>query len=351
MTISYAGSLPVSAVNVGLSASLPALAAEVARLNVDLAGLVPAIAANAELTLDFPPNPVSIAAAMSAVANLPDVILELNPTTILTLGADANLELTVELGLVNAAIGIVETIAADIDAGLAVGGISGWSYSGGAKAFGEELKGATVNGFGRTAGTTEVNATLIACESPGSWDSFGEGFYTGPERSDLHYLGELGAEQWSTGLADVMVRVRLFLAELEGLKAALESQIQVTLGLDLPDPTVIVDAVLDVLASVSLDVMLDDMVNVSVDFDATMGTIQAEIDLLLELTGSIEAQLSAGGLSAWQYSGAASSLGSEFAEAIKDGVPSGNGASAPVDGLVLAFSPAAAGAFGNVFLA
>ena len=351
MTIEHVGSLPVSAVNVGLAASLPALAAEITRLEADIAGLVPAIAANVELGLNFPPNPVSIGVAFAAVANLSDVILELNPTNILILGADANLDLVVYLGLVNVALAVVETLSVDLEAGLAVGGISGWSYSGGAQAFGKALQAATASGYGRTAASTDVQATLIACESPGSWDAFGDGFYTGPERSDLHYLGELGAEQWSIGLVDVMVPIRLFLDELQALKVAIESQIQVTLGLDLPEPQVVVDAVLDVLGSVSLEVMLDDMVNVVIDFDVQIAGIQVRIDLLLALSVSIEAQLSAGGLSVWQYSGAASGLGAEFADAIKDGVPSGNGPSAPVGGLVLAFSPAAAGTFGNVFLA
>jgi hypothetical protein len=351
VTIDYAGSLPVSAVNVGLTASLPGLAAEVTRLEADITGLAPAVTANVELGLDFPPNPISIQAALETVADLAELTVELNPTNILTVGADANLDLVAELGLVNIALSVAEDLAADLDAGLAVGSISGWSYSGGARNFGAALKVATADGYGTVAATTEVSATLIACESPSSWDAFDDGIYVGSERADLHYLGELGAWQWSTGLVDVMVPILLFVDELQALKVALEAQIQLTLGLNLPEPQIIMDAVLDVLGSVSLETMLDDMVNVVVDFDLTIEGIQARIDWLLELTSSIETQLSAGGLSVWQYSGPAANLGSEFAVAIAEGVPSGNGPSAAIDGLVLAFSPAAAGNFGNVFLA
>ena len=99
MTVSYVGSLPVSAVNVGLSASLPALQLEVDQLGLDISGLVPAIAAKIEVATNFPPSPF-FGEAISGHLDLEAITEQLNPLSWVSVAADANADLAVELGLV-----------------------------------------------------------------------------------------------------------------------------------------------------------------------------------------------------------------------------------------------------------
>ena len=347
MTISYSGSLPVSAVNIGLSASLPVLQLEVEKLGIDISGLAPAIAASLEVGLEFPPVEVSYAAELAAHLNLAELAAQMNPAGWVTASADASADLAIQLGLVDLKLAAALAITAPLEAGLAVGTLSGWSYSGSARAFGTRLRAATAAGWGRTAPASGVGAVLIATENPGSWSAFGQSFYTGGDPGDLQYLGELGGWQWSTGLWNLMVRIRLFIARLRALKATLEFQIQVSLGLNLPAPQVL----LDVGLGLDLGVMLENMVTVRADIDLAIGSIQAQLDILLALIADLQLQLSAGGLSVWTYDGTASGLGAEFATEIWDGIPSGNGATAAVHGLIIASTPANMTTFGSIFAA
>lgn len=336
----------MSSVNVGLAASLPALQLEVDQLAVEFTGLVPAIAASLEISLDFPPVALSYATELAAHLNLAELAAQLDPTGWVTASVDANAELVIQLGLVNAKLQAVLQISAPLEAGLAVGALSGWSYSGSARAFGTQLRAATPGGWGKTAPTSAVKATIVATENPASWSAFGESFNTGGT-GDLQYLGELGAWQWSTGLWSLMARIRAFIARLEGIKATLKAQLQVSLGANLPAPQVLLDVGLDL----DLDVMLENMVNVRADIDLAIGGIQAQIDVLVDLIASLDLQLSAGGLAVWTYEGQAAELGPEFAEAIWEGVPDGNGATATVHGLVIASTPANMDGFSNIFAA
>jgi len=344
VTINYAGSLPVSALNIGLSADIPALQLEVAKLQADITGLVPAVAAKLEIGLDFPPVAVSYAAELAAHLNLAELAAMFNPAGWVSVSADANADLTIELGLVNLKLAAALAIVAPLEAGLAVGSLSGWSYSGSARGFGTSLRAATPGGWGRTAPASEISATLIATENPASWSAFGESFATGAA-GDLQYLGELGGWEWSTGLGTLMVRLRAFILQLRGLKASIEAQIQVSLGFNLPAPQVL----LDVGLGLDLEVMLGNMVNVRADLDVAIGGIELQLDVLIDLIADLQIQLSAGGLSVWTYSGQAAQLGPEFAEAIWDGVPNGSGPTATVHGLVIASTPANMTSFGNIF--
>lgn len=346
MTISYVGSLPVSAVNVGLAAAVPALELEVEKLGLDITGLIPAIAASAEIALDFPPVALSYATELAAHLNLAELTAQLDPTTWVSASVDANVDLGVQLGLVDLKLAAALAITAPLELGLAVGSLSGWSYSGSARGFGTQLKAATASGWGKTTATSTVAATIIATENPASWSAFGQSFYTGATGA-LQYLGELGGWQWSTGLQDLMLRIRAFLLQLQGHKASLEAQIQVSLGVNLPDPQVL----LDVGLGLDLGVMLDNMVNVRADVDLAIAGIQAQLDLVLALIADLNIQLSAGGLGVWTYEGQASELGAEFADAIWSGVPDGNGATATVYGLAVAATPADMNGFSNIFIA
>jgi len=344
VTISYAGSLPVSALNVGLAGSLPALQVEIEKLGIDLSGLAPAVAAKLEVGLDFPPVALSYATELAAHLNLAALTAMLNPLSWVSVTADANADLAIQLGLVNIKLAAALAIAAPLEAGLAVGALSGWSYFGAAQWFGKQLRAATPGGWGKTAQASEIGATIIATENPASWAAFGESFATGVE-GDLQYLGELGGWQWSTGLQSLILRLRAFILQLRGLKASIEAQIQVSLGINLPAPQVL----LDVGLGLDLGVMLENMITVRADLDIAIGGIQARLDVLLDLVADLQLQLSAGGLSVWIYSGQASQLGPEFAEEIWNGVPNGNGANATVHGLVIASTPANMTSFGSIF--
>ena len=333
--IAYKGNLPVSAISVGLAASVDSLAIEIAQLELDLAGFVPAVAAKLEVSADFPPDFTAYATAVGLHLNAAELAAQLDPTGIVSASVDASTDLGLELGLVEAKLAAALALSAPLEAGLAVGALSGWSYSGPARGFGMALEADTADGWGKTAPSSEVSAILIACEDPASWSAFGDGFNTGPGSDGLTYLGELGGWQWATGVWSLIVRIRAFIARLRAIKASIEAQLQITLGLNLPSVT----ALLDVGLSLDVGVMLDNLVNVQADLDVALGAIQAKIDALIDLSASLALQLSAGGLSVWSYSGAASELGAEFSAEISSGVPNGNGSAATVYGLVVASTP------------
>ena len=160
-------------------------------------------------------------------------------------------------------------------------------------------------------------------------------------------MGVLGGAEWNTGVLDIYARIELLLLELQALKASIQAQIELSLGLNLPDPTVIVEAGL----AIDLDLALENIINVQVDLTAQLELFQLRIDLILELIAELNAQLSAGGLTVWSYSGTAGQLGAEFATAIADGLPNAGGPNAPAYGLAIACaSPSAWASFGNIFI-
>lgn len=349
MTISYVGNLPVSGVNVGLQASLGALTLEIAQLNVDLSGLVPAIAGQLQLAIDVPNIP-AFTANLAVLLDPIGVALEVSPGLITLNGIETGLELLVELGLVEAKLEALLAITIPLELGLGAGGIAGWSYSGGARAFGEALRTATPSGWGDTLPGDTVAAVIIATENPTSWAAFGDGFQVGTARSWLRYLGEYGATRWNLGLGTLMLRVRAFLAQLQALKARIEYQLQILVGVELPSASVLIEAGADIVAALGIDGLMENLVNVNVDLDAAAANIQARIDAVVDLQAELSASLSAGGLSVWTYSGPAALLGAEFLSAVVNGLPGGSGANAAVNGLVLAATPEAMSAFGNIFV-
>jgi hypothetical protein len=195
-----------------------------------------------------------------------------------------------------------------------------------------------------------VSAVIIATESPSSWEAFGSTFQVGAAQSWLRYLGEYGAARWNLGLGTLMLRIRAFLAKLQALKARIEYQLQVLVGLELPSASVLIDAGAEIVAALGLDGLMSNLVNVNVDLSASMDGIQARIDAIIALQAELSASLSAGGLSAWTYSGPAGLLGAEFLSAVLNGLPGGGGANAAVNGLVLAATPEAMNLFGNIFV-
>lgn len=348
MALTYLGSLPVSGINLGLQASLGALTIEIAQLEVDLAGIVPAIAGQAQLAVDVP-NVPAFAANLAVVVNPVQVVIEVAPGSVTLNGIETAGDLTLELGLVEAKLEAALEITVPLELGLAAGSIAGWSWSGGARAFGEAMREATRAGFGDIGPAELVLATLIATEDPLGWAGLSSGVQTGSGASGLHYLGQLGASEWSLGLGTLMVRIRAFVAKLEALKARIEYQLSILGGLELPSASAIIATGAGVVADLGLDGLLDNLINVNVDLQASIDGIQARIDVIVDLQAELSASLSAGGLSAWSYSGTAEALGSDLLSAILDGVPGGSGATATVSGLVLAARPPVMSAFGSIF--
>jgi hypothetical protein len=348
MALAFQGSVPVSLVNIGLAASVPALDVQVEQLGVDIVALAPAVTGQLELSLN-PPDLASLTANLSGQLDPLEVGAQLLPGTMPTLAADASVDLAIELALVEAKLAVAAAVRTQLAAGVAAPGISGWSYAGSALDLGQSLEVATAAGFGRTAADAEVRAMVVATESPASWSSFSEAVHTGDGAEGLQYLGELGGGQWNTGVADLLTRIDLFVAALEGRKSAIQVQLQVMAGAELPDPQVVVDAGLDAYAELGVDGLLDNLINVQTDFDAEIGSIQLRLDLLVSLLADINAQLSAGGLALWSYSGSAASLGSEMRGAVAQGVPGGSGRAASVQALVLCGTPANMTTLGNIF--
>ena len=351
--IAHVGSLPVSGVNLGIAAAVPGLSVEVAKLNALIAKLTGGITLQAEIQSSFPPGPTFMLALAGYVTD--PVTLALAFATWPTLTVDANADLGVELGVVEAQILIVEALVATLEAGVDSGGLTGWTYAGRAMGFGTRLQAATANGFGTAEPDTQVSAILVACESFASWQAFSAQFNVGDTANtelaagttaeDLRCQGTLTGGQWNTGTLTLFARLDALLLELRGLRFSILAQIDIALGLNLPNPTLL----LEIAADIDLDVCLDNLVNVSVDLTAEIGNIQLRIDAIAQLI--LDLHLTAGGLSVWSYTGTAAGLGTAFAAAIADGVPGGSGPRTPVYGVAIACNaPAAWATFGGIFV-
>lgn len=356
MTLVLAGSLPVSGVNLGLSSASAGLAAEITKLQADYIGAFPALAGQLQISANVP-NLAGVTAGVGAALNAPRLAAGMVGITAgsSSLAADVALK----LGLVTGQIAAGEGIESAIGGGLDAGGISGWSYAGRISRFARKLDGETRSGgFGAVGPDDTVTAVVIATESFASWQSFSQGAETGTTADQqatandeaLTFLGSRGGAEWNTGTADLVARLDLLLAELRGQKSALETQLELFLGIGLPSPTVVVDSGLGVVANVGFDGLLDNLISVQADITGMLGTLQARIDAVVSLQADIDAQLSAGGLSVWIYTGRARDLARELDAEIADGLPGGSGRTAPVYGLVLVGRPPAMTTFGTTFL-
>lgn len=351
------GSLPVSAINVGLAASISGLTAKVSKLQADLTKLTPALAGQVEIAADFPPSPTMYAGSLTAALNQLELAAVLNPANMAGASADLSADLAADLAFVTAQLAIVESLQAAFTAGLEVGGVAGWSYSGPAAGFGSSLKGATENGFGRTAADAQIQAVVIATESFAGWQAFSQSVNTNGtanapadvQAARLAFLGELSGAKWNAGVAALAASLDLLVADFRGQKAGLEASARVAVGLDLPDVSAVVDAGLSIVADVGIDGLLDNMLNVSADLTGAIGGVTAQIEAVLALSSSIAAQLSAGGLTFWTYSGTASGLGAALKAELAGGIPGGSGPRAPAYGLALAGTPANMTTFGSIF--
>lgn len=355
MALQELGTFPASALNIGLAAAPIGLTAEISQLSFDISKLTLAVADQLQIQASFPPS-VSYAAAFGASFDVTVLANIFNPANWVSIGADANASLLLDLGLIEAQLDILAELMASFELGLSAPGIAGWSYAGNAAGFGAQLKAATESGFGGIDPCRNIDAVIIGTASLASWQSFSNGFDTGgsantdlgetTSQQRMAFHGVRGGGDWSRGLSALFGRLGNLKLQLEGLKAGIEMQLDLTLGLNLPEPKAIIEAALDI----DLGLALENFVNIQLDLDAQISGLQARIDAILELIADINLSLSAGGLTLWSYSGPAKELGSSFIPHVQNGLPNAGGPNSSTYGLVLASaSPSAWAAFGNIF--
>lgn len=356
MSLSLIGTLPVSALNIGLAAAPAALGVEISNLQADVAKFTGALTTQLQVSATFPPNLAGYATAFAAALDPTAVASAFNPANWVTLNADANTQLVADLAALAALLAILEPIMGDFSAGLSAGGLASWSYAGRASGFGTSLDLATRYGIAEIPGATQVSAVVIATNAFASWQSFGQGMNVGassaadigqaPTSDGLAFLGSLSGARVNTGTSGLFARLSRLLDELHGKQASLRTQIDLSLGIGLPDPTDVVNTGL----SVDLTAALGNLVSVQADLAADIGTLNAAISATTALSGGISTQLSAGGLSLWSYSGPLSALGASLASALAPGLPGVNAPTGPAYGLAIACSaPTAWAGFSRIF--
>lgn len=354
MPLSLVGILPVSAINIGLAASVTGITAQITKLTADISGLTVALAGQVQVAAD-PPSLAGLTLAVTAALDPVSIAASFNPATLVSASVDVSGSIAVDLGLVDAQLAVVVPLGDQLELGLSSGGIAGWSYAGNAAGFGAELARETATGYGRTAGADQVVGIIFATESPSSWGAFSLGFNTGPsataqpgsDDAELAFMGELSGGQWNTGVLSLFAKLQLFIGELQGIKASLEASAQLALGLNLPDVQAQVDAGLAIVGELGIDGLLGNL-SVHADIQGAIDGLNVEIQALLALSASLAVQLSAGGIVVWAYSGRADGLGSALALATTNGLPGGSGPRAVVYGLALAGSAPSMGAFGAI---
>lgn len=358
MAITLVGTLPVGALNIGLTGAIPGFLSLVA----DLQGQILKLGINIAQQLAFKATLPSITlpgVTVGLEAQLLTLPQFLNPASWVTFSTDASTQLLVDLGLVTISVELVGTIVAAIEAGIDVPGLATWAYSGRAAGFGASMAAATPGGWGSVPANRNVNAVMIATEDVSSWRTFGLTWNIGssglqladPRRQALRFLGFLGGASVNLGVAAVLADLKLYLDTLKGAQANLLAQLQVTLGLNIPDIaafTATIELILDDPTRFIPDLLANLLV--IPDFTAEIEKITLRLQALVDFLAELNVTLSAGGLTLWSYAGPAGLLGAELAAATANGLPGGAGPNAPAYGSIVACAdPSAWSSFGLVF--
>lgn len=150
-------------------------------------------------------------------------------------------------------------------------------------------------------------------------------------------LGTLTGGAINTGVALAIPTIELKLGDVLGLIASMQANLDVMIGLNIPNP---IDLTLGLEAALSA--VADLSINLPSASLSLAGTIEVELALLLalsvslgELLATLTAGMNAGGIAAYAYEGAASNLGSEVGQATSGGI-AGTSPSNNVNALVLA---------------
>lgn len=356
--IQLVGILPIGSLNVGLGSASAGVSAEVAKLQADASNLDVALKGSIDVAAHFPPDPVSIAAVIGAGLSASELSAIMNPAGWVTIGAEANIDIALQLGFIEGQIGAVAQAKGAISAGLDAGGISGWSYFGRCSGLGAELAPQVRFGFGGLGPADEVTAIVIVTESFASWRELSKSMAAAPANtpatsaeSRIVSHGPRSGADWNTGTAELGARIDAFSEELDGLKASLEEQAELSLGLNLPDVEPIVDAGIEIFGSIGADGIADNLVNVRTDVTGLIQGISADAGAIASVLADVDAQLSAGGFATWSYRGRADQLAKEVEQAMANGLPNGSGPSSPVYALVLAGSLPSMSLFAGIFQA
>lgn len=352
MSLTLLGVLPVSAFNVGLALGPTSIGVEIAKLQYDLGNFQGALSAQLQFTpANLPTLPLLQAEMALYLAALEGM---LNPANFVTAGVEVNGSLTADYAIISGQLALAEQLNATFSAGLDAGGLAMWTYRGSADGFGPSLQAQTVYGYGSVAPSTHVNALVVTTEDFTNWGTFSATFNTGTtadrpvqtstERA-LKFEGYFDGGQLNTGVAELKGQLDLVLADLRGKKGGLEVQLQVSLGLNLPDFSQLVS----IATSFSLPDLMPNL-TFSVDLTADISALSADIAALQAQIGALQTTLSAGGFAVWSYSGPVNALGSELTSALSAGVPSGSGPATAAYGLVVACEvPAVWQSFGLIF--
>jgi len=343
--------LPVSALNIGVAASIPGIQLKTAELALNITNL--GIASTELLPkaalMNVPPLDVGFLGPALAVhlAALPSLIF---PDDLIVLGADIGAEILVKLGLVSASIKIVGDLLISLKFGLSAGGLKTWAYSGPASRLGPMVTGA-VGGGGY------VQGFVLACESFDSWGKLSLTFNTGtkpgatePDRSSprILSLGSLDGGSLVTGLQQPLAVLNAYLLKLKGQQSILEYQLGFTAGLNLPNLSRLKGTLTAIIPRI--DVILKRFLSFSWDPTVDIRGVNAQLDFLLGLIGDLQLSLSGGGLTFWSYAGAANETGAALTSATANGLPGASGPDAGINAVVvLCSSPSAMADFGLIF--
>lgn len=150
-------------------------------------------------------------------------------------------------------------------------------------------------------------------------------------------LGILSGGAINIGAALALPSLQLRLGELNGQLLSLQGNLDIALGVTLPDPTALIAAAAQVVTEI--ESLLSSVPSASLDLSAGIAVDLGAIELLVlsleALIGTIEGGLNAGGIAAYAYDGPANRMGAELGQVTSGGVagstPEGN-----VNGLLLA---------------
>jgi hypothetical protein len=358
MGLTLLGTLPLSAIQLGVVAALPGLSGRVNAAVSDLSKVQASLAGALSGSATFiPPDPTTIAATLaSAIAaqsgNLSNLVL---PTTWITGSVSAGAELAVELGTIDAELALVGEIGATLSAGLDVGSLATWAWGGPVGAFGTRLAATTRGGWGKVSPGDPVSGVVIVSTAFADWQHFGASFNVGPTArapasggGALTFLGELSGGKLNTGTLAAKQPIDLYRTQLEGAKLAVEASLELTLGVNLPS----VDVLLPGL-SINLDDLIGNMLSLDLaaDLQLNIDALSLQLEALQLELGGFEAMVTGGGLTVWKYDGPAGRFGASLEAEIKDGIPNAGDGSSIGYGLAIACgSPSAWGGFGLITL-
>lgn len=344
MALEYQFSLPVSGFQIGVSAASVGLSAKAEAIGDVIADLGATLAAQAEYSLSLPPNVTAIGAAVSAGVNLAALAGALTPTAFIAGSADARVEDLALLGLIEARLAVAAELVADLELGVSAGGIAAWQYRGPAAGMGAALAPALAASGGVPLGA-DVSGAIVVTESGAAWAALRGGIGALSDAPGVSPLGARSGGEWCTALREPLAEIRAYLLELEGLRAAVSARLQLSAGVGLPSPEVM----LELGVGIDLDGAIESLGSVSLDVEAQISGVLARIDALLALAATLDGFLTGDMLSLWRYSGALSALPGEVSGALSGGIPGGAGGASPVSAIVLVCrSPTAWAGFGKV---